>query len=399
VIGGSWGSEPGEDDLTFHCVRGTDFDYDHLRTDLTRAPLRSYNRAEAGKRVARRGDLLVEKSGGGEQQPVGRVVLHDLDEPVMPTNFVGRLRPAPGVNPRFACYLLASLYSDGRTRATIKQTTGIQNLDLDALLTFRVYRPDADTQSAIADYLDTETARIDTLIEKWQRMVKLFGERDMSLLSTTLLPANARFAPLGYFASLQTGITIDANRDPGPDRVTRPYLRVANVQAGWLDLDDITEVAVSAGLAKRCALRPGDVLMTEGGDLDKLGRGTLWEGQLPGCLHQNHIFAVRTDDRRLNSKFLALFTGTAHARRYFESTGVRTTNLASTNSSKILGLPVPVLPLDEQARIVATFQAAAKHTSILQVRLTRQIDLLVEHRQALITAAVTGELSVPGVAA
>jgi type I restriction enzyme S subunit len=139
--------------------------------------------------------------------------------------------------------------------------------------------------------------------------------------------------------------------------------------------------------------------MTEGGDLDKLGRGTIWEAQLPDCLHQNHIFAVRTDSRRLDARFLALLTGTSHARRYFESTGVRTTNLASTNSSKILGLPIPVLPLDEQARAVDTFQRAAQLTSVLRDRLQRQIDLLAERRQALITAAVTGELDIPGVAA
>ena len=81
--------------------------------------------------------------------------------------------------------------------------------------------------------------------------------------------------------------------------------------------------------------------MTEAGDIDKLGRGTLWEGQLSHCLHQNHVFAVRTNQSRLIPSFLAHFTRTSRARVYFEMTGIQSTNLASTSSSKFLALQVP----------------------------------------------------------
>lgn len=76
---------------------------------------------------------------------------------------------------------------------------------------------------------------------------------------------------------------------------------------------------------------PGDVLMTEGGDLDKLGRGTVWRGEIEECLHQNHVFAVRPVKERLDSRYLSLLTRSSLARRYFEGTGVKTTNLASTS--------------------------------------------------------------------
>ncbi|RFS84819.1 hypothetical protein D0T12_14965 [Actinomadura spongiicola] len=91
--------------------------------------------------------------------------------------------------------------------------------------------------------------------------------------------------------------------------------------------------------------------MTEGGDLDKLGRGTLWQNELDGCLHQNHVFALRPFPGKLDPRYLALATQSAYARHYFESTGVKTTNLASTNRIKILGFPVPLPPLKEQRRI------------------------------------------------
>src|SRR5580704_12599763 len=92
VVGGSWGNNPEDGAVVLPCVRGTDFDYVTLRTDPSRAPLRGFSRAEVAMRSARRGDLIIEKSGGGEQQPVGRAVLHDSDQIVVPTNFAGRLR-------------------------------------------------------------------------------------------------------------------------------------------------------------------------------------------------------------------------------------------------------------------------------------------------------------------
>jgi restriction endonuclease S subunit len=176
--------------------------------------------------------------------------------------------------------------------------------------------------------------------------------------------------------------------------VTRPYLRVANVLHGRLALETITEISVPRAVAERATLRAGDLLMTEGGDLDKLGRGTVWRDEIPGCLHQNHVFAVRVDPRRLDAEYLALLTQTAHARTYFERTGSQITNLASTSSTKVLDFPVPALPLERQRALVWEASTATATLADIGSRLTKQIDFLREHRQALITAAVTGQLDV-----
>ncbi|MBT2363884.1 restriction endonuclease subunit S [Streptomyces sp. ISL-10] len=184
------------------------------------------------------------------------------------------------------------------------------------------------------------------------------------------LPESYELVRLGYVARLQNGLTVDAKRDITGDVVTRPYLRVANVQAGSLNLESVTEITVPRSVARRSTLRPGDVLMTEGGDLDKLGRGTVWRGELEECLHQNHIFAIRPDPRRLNGRFLAYLTQSLYGRCYFESTGTRTTNLASTNSSKIQSFPLPLPPLEEQKRIA----------DYLDIEIAR-IDETVELRQ------------------
>lgn len=177
------------------------------------------------------------------------------------------------------------------------------------------------------------------------------------------------------------------------DSVTAPYLRVANVQDGSLALNDVKEVTLPKIVAARCTLRPGDVLMTEGGDPDKLGRGTVWTGDLNPCLHQNAIFAVRPDARLL-PEYLALVTRTGYARAYFEMTATKSTGIAHTSSTKITGFRIPMRPTDEQRAIVHSIHDALAHVEALRLPAQRQVELLSERRQALITAAVTGQIDV-----
>lgn len=272
--------------------------------------------------------------------------------------------------------------------------------------------PHAAVQRATADFLDEEISRIDSLVTSRVRTLALLEERARTVISTRLLSPGASspeaaewesserplLLPLRRVATIHTGLTVDDSRVDGTETVTRPYLRVANVQDGYLALEDLTEIAVSPRLAARCELRPGDVLMTEGGDLDKLGRGTVWPGTVPGCLHQNHVFAVRPHGDKLDSAYLALVTSTHRARAYFESTGTRTTNLASTNASKIGDFPIPLRPLSLQRALVTTVHQELECVTTARRAVQAQMTLLRERRQALITAAVTGQIDVGGAA-
>jgi type I restriction enzyme, S subunit len=202
------------------------------------------------------------------------------------------------------------------------------------------------------------------------------------------------FVRLGYLATIQSGITVDGNRDHGSDSVTLPYVRVANVQDGHLDLGTITEIRVARAVARSAMLRCGDVLMTEGGDLDKLGRGTVWNGEIGNCLHQNHVFAVRPDRSRLMPEYLALITQTSYARAYFESTGTKTTNLASTSSSKIRDFRIPFVDLDEQRRIVDFLDAETGRIDQLMNAQLRVLDLLEERANSRILKLIGQSLLV-----
>jgi type I restriction enzyme S subunit len=176
--------------------------------------------------------------------------------------------------------------------------------------------------------------------------------------------------------------------------VERPYLRVANVQDGYLDLADITNVSVPADDVARHEPQAGDVLMTEGGDFDKLGRGFVWEAQIPGCLHQNHVFAVRPKQDFLLPHYLAALMTSAHGKIYFTYTSQQSTNLASTNSTKLGNFPIPLPSVERQKSILQSIAERSGTINKCVKRIHCGISSLTEYRSALISAAVTGQIDV-----
>jgi type I restriction enzyme S subunit len=146
-------------------------------------------------------------------------------------------------------------------------------------------------------------------------------------------------SPLSDIAEIRGGIQ-KGKSVLGP-AVERPYLRVANVQAGGLDLAEVKTLVVSAANADRYTLAAGDVLMTEGGDIDKLGRGTVWRGEIPNCLHQNHVFAIRIfGGSRVSPYWVSLHTESTYGRSYFRVAAKRTSNLASINKTQVSAFPI-----------------------------------------------------------
>jgi type I restriction enzyme S subunit len=133
-----------------------------------------------------------------------------------------------------------------------------------------------------------------------------------------------------------------------------PYLRVANVQRGYLDLGVVKDLEIRVEEFDRYRLRKGDVLMTEGGDWDKLGRAAIWNDEVPNCIHQNHIYRIRSAcSEDLLPEWLVLFANSPSGRSYFENASKQTTNLASINMTQLRSCPLPLPPVAEQHRILA----------------------------------------------
>lgn len=142
-------------------------------------------------------------------------------------------------------------------------------------------------------------------------------------------------------------------------KVTRevPYLRVANVQAGGLDLAEMKCIPATADEIAELAVRSGDVLLTEGGDFDKVGRGALLEADIGECIHQNHVFRVRTHADRVMPEYFAAYLQTSAARQYFLKAAKKTSNLASINMTQLRNLPLPLPRLETQQKFQERFRA------------------------------------------
>ncbi|WP_339253549.1 restriction endonuclease subunit S [Paenibacillus sp. FSL P2-0136] len=230
--------------------------------------------------------------------------------------------------------------------------------------TYPVPIPPLAEQQRIVRRIESLFAKLDQAQEMAQNALDSFQSRKAAILHKAfsgkltvkwrqnhgISMDSWKTTPLFELASIQTGLA--KGKQITSDTTTMPYLRVANVQDGYLDLSEIKLITVEKDKIERYRLIEGDVLFTEGGDFDKLGRGTVWRAEIDNCLHQNHVFAVRPEPTVLNSFYLAYLASSRYGKAYFLSCSKQTTNLASINSTQLKAFPVICPSINEQLEIV-----------------------------------------------
>lgn len=360
--------------------------------------------------TVRDGDLLV--CEGGE---VGRAaVVKDLPRPIGFQKALHRLRTViADESPQFMFYVFrwatAVGVFEGEGQSTIAHLTGEQ------LRKYRFPKPSVKEQTAIAAFLDRECSKIDALVAEQEKLIALLKEKRQAVISHAVtkglnpdapmkpsgiewlgdVPAHWEVTRLKFVAKVQTGVAKGKDYSGRPV-VSVPYLRVANVQDGYLDLEDVAVIEIAESDAPRYQLQPGDVLMNEGGDFDKLGRGHVWRGEVDGCIHQNHVFAVRPTG--VSPEWLSAVTGSDYAQFYFMTRSKQSTNLASISSTNLMELPVVLPPSAEAMSLLQFIGTTASTFDRLTAESNRAITLLKERRSALISAAVTGQIDVRSLA-
>lgn len=187
-LGGSWGNDVVADNDEYNrvCMRIADFDFIKLKfKENENYTIRRYSKQDIEAKTLCYGDLLIEKSGGGEKTPVGRVVVYRLSEKNLYANFMERIR----LNEKlctfeFAKYFFYSLYSQGFTRFYYNQTTGIQNLNIERYFReIKVPLLPLNIQQQIADYLDTQCSKIDATAEDIQKEISLLEDYKKSVIT------------------------------------------------------------------------------------------------------------------------------------------------------------------------------------------------------------------------
>lgn len=353
-ISGEWGKEP-EGDAGVYVIRTANFTNEG-RINYSNILKRDIELKKIQNKKLLLGDTIIEKSGGSPKQPVGRVVYFDIDdkETYLCNNFTSILRPDTSkVDPKFFFYRLYINHKRGLTLRYQNKTTGIINLKLDKYLEKSISIPER-----IEDQLRTATllSRVEEVIVKRKESIRLLDE----LLKSTFWGIFRLKAPgkipwknskLGNVADVVSGLT-KGKKYIGKKTISVPYMRVANVQDGYLDLDDIKQITATPAEVERFRLKNEDILLTEGGDPDKLGRGAVWANNVPNCIYQNHIFRVRIKDSKIKPAYLSALIGSVYGKKYFIRAAKQTTGIATINSKQLKNFTVIIPPIKLQAKFV-----------------------------------------------
>lgn len=326
----------------------------------------------AAPRRTRVGDIVL-----GVRASIGAKVLSDGEYCL--GRGVAALRARDELDERFLwhglTHLTPALRAKGRG-ATFPQVT---RSDIEELV---MPLPPIGEQRRIAAILDhadvlrgkrkASLALLDTLTES------IFGDMFGDPLSNPRCWDSR--AVLGDVADVVSGITKGRRTTAATRNV--PYLAVANVQDGHLKLEHVKSIDATEDEIRRYLLADGDLVLTEGGDPDKLGRGTVWRGELRECIHQNHVFRVRLDTRQSDPTFVSALLASERGRRYFLRSAKQTTGIASINSTQLRRFPMLVPPLNLQ-RTFATATASLSTTRLRKQRAEVSLDELfasLQHR-------------------
>ena len=184
IIGGVWGNNQENNENDVICLRVADIDYDKLIFNENNFTIRNISNTELKSRILRKNDLVIEKSGGGEKTPVGRVVLYNLEEKAVCSNFMNKISIDNQVmNSKFLVLIFNSLYSQRVVLESIKQTTGIQNLDVENYISNYISYPNIIEQQKIADFLDEKSKIFDEAISKKEQLISKLELAKQSLIS------------------------------------------------------------------------------------------------------------------------------------------------------------------------------------------------------------------------
>jgi type I restriction enzyme S subunit len=280
----------------------------------------------------------------------------ELDGQIASTGFAV-LRPDPKrIQPR---YLFFRVITDAFINDMVAQAkgAGYPAVSDRVVSEHKLPLPPLPEQDRIVEILD----QADTLRQQ-RRQADALSQRFLPALFQEMFgdlrrnPNGWDTSDLGELTEIVSGIT-KGRRTNETNLREVAYLSVVNVQDGHLRMDNVKVIEASEAEIKRYQLRPDDLVLTEGGDPDKLGRGALWSGEIGECIHQNHVFRVRTASPRILPLFLSALTASEYGKAYFFSVAKKTTGIASINKRQLSAFPMVIPPIDLQQKFAKALKA------------------------------------------
>lgn len=397
---GAWGDEPdGDHDVV--CLRAADFDGVSGRLNDGSRTIRAVDPATFAKVSLQPGDLVIEKSGGGEKQLVGRAVLFNGAEPSVCSNFLARARPSARADSAYLNYLLLAIYNARGTWPHIKQSTGIQNLDMASYLNTRVSIPSLATQSRIAQFLDRKTAQIDALIQKKRELLDRLAEKRQALITHAVIkgldpnaptkdsgidwlgeiPAHWGLVPFKWRCRVQSGQV-----DPtDPHYADMTLVAPDHIESGTGRLFEATSAEEQGAISGKYFCPKGSVLYSK--IRPSLRKVALFDGE---CLCSADMYAINPGPA-FDRHYLFYFLLTDAFTSYAELESMRVA-MPKINREALGSFFLPAPDLKEQRDISSHCYRLDMEIRETVDRILHSVEQLIEYRAALITSAVTGRM-------
>lgn len=270
-------------------------------------------------------------------------------------------------------YLAAFLRSDSFVTWAVSKTAGAKmpRLGTKDLMNAEIPVPSIEQQKKISEKFKKleqlislrkqQLAKLDELVKA--RFVETFGDMLLNSLGWSE-------KPLECLADIVSGIT-KGRKTTETDLQEVPYMAVSNVKNGYIDWTTVKTILATRQEMEQYRLLPDDILMTEGGDPDKVGRGAIIKNPLENSIHQNHIFRVRLDESELLPSFFAEYLQHQKAKRYFLGCAKQTTGIASINMRQLKSLPVLLPPLSLQNQFAAFVEHVDQQKQTVQQSLEK----------------------------
>lgn len=406
--GGLWGEEPRQNEDDILCVRVADFDYEKLGIRENAETIRNIEKNQRQSKELNLGDLLIEKSGGGEQQLVGRAVIFNLKGNAICSNFIERLSMNSNIEPRYGVYLLSAMYAGNVNLRSIKQTTGIQNLDLGSYLNELWPLPPVEGQQSIASYLDEKCALVGRIIEGKKKQIEILQEQRAAIINQAVTKGSDRNMEMKESGvewigkipkkwevrGLTKCLSSYADyRGKTPTKVDSGTFLVTarNIKHGFIDYEASQEYVLESEYTEimgRGLPKKGDVLLTTEAPL-----GEVAQIDNENVALAQRVIKLRGKENFLSNEYLKFLLMSAKMQFGLYRLATGSTALG-IKGSKLKQLYLFFPPYKDQILLVEHIKSKTGKVERRLAVIEESISLLNEYKISLIAHAVTGRVKV-----
>ena len=413
---GVWGKDENEDNLENNkvCIRIADFDYSRMSIRKDREfTLRNYTDNEIAKCSLRKGDILIEKSGGGEKTPVGRTIIWNEDFQALYANFIERLRVDENqIIPMFAQFCFFAFYGIGGSNLYFNQTTGIQNLDITGMMNdLRLPTANLSTQIKIVEIFDKKRKQIEKIKSTTLQEIQILEDYKKSVITEAVtkgldknvemkdsgiewigeIPINSNIVRLKHLVS--RNITDGTHQTPDYEDKEKgyPFLSSKDITKGYIDWSDIKYITknLHKKLQSETKVERDDILLAKNGTT---GIAAIVDTDKVFDIYVT-LALIRPNTKLINPKFLLYSINSLNSKKQFSEhlVGIGVPNL---HLNLIKNTFITVHNMGEQKRISDYLDYKCKTVDEIISLKQKQLETLEEYKKSLIYEYVTGKKEV-----